>query len=363
MILFIILALLILGVMIIYIFFRLKNFLNFCRIKNKAITWVILVLDLIILISFLYIDQVNTIVILLNFVVFLMIFDLILWIAKKVSKNNFNYGVSFICAILVTSIYLGLGVYNAYHICETRYEVETTKDIGVDNFRIVQLTDSHLGTTLDGDELNVYVNIINEKKPDIVVITGDFVDDDTSFEDMIKGTSALGKLKTNNGVYFSYGNHDKGYFNYRNFDDIRFREELEKNNVVILEDESLDISDKIILLGRQDTQVRGRKSAQEMTKGLNKNKYIVALDHEPNDYENEKEAQIDLVLSGHSHGGQMIPIGQLSVILGINDSYYGLERRDNTTFIVSSGISDWAFKFKTGTKSEYTVIDLKNNKK
>ena len=53
---------------------------------------------------------------------------------------------------------------------------------------------------------------MNKENPDVVVITGDFVDDDTSKEDMIQSCKALSKFKTKYGVYFVYGNHDKGYY-------------------------------------------------------------------------------------------------------------------------------------------------------
>ena len=115
------------------------------------------------------------------------------------------------------------------------------------------------------------------------------------------------------------------------------------------------------MVGRQDKEVKDRIDAITLTKDLDKNKYIIMLDHQPNDYDNETMSGADLVLSGHTHGGQLIPLGQFGLLLGSNDKIYGMEKRDNTTFIVNSGISDWAIKFKTGTVSEYVVIDVKNN--
>ena len=84
------------------------------------------------------------------------------------------------------------------------------------------------------------------------------------------------------------------------------------------------------------------------------------MNHQPNDYENEKN-NVDLVLSGHTHGGQLFPLGLFDKLLNIDDEYYGLHTRGNTKFIVSSGISNWALHFKTGTFSEYVIIDLKGN--
>ena len=246
----------------------------------------------------------------------------------------------------------------AHNVVETHYEVVSKKDIGLDNFRVVQITDSHIGATMNGNQFYDYMLKINKTNPDIVVVTGDFVDDDSKLKDMIKACEGLGTLKTKYGVFFVYGNHDAGYFDYRDFDDNRLREELIKNNVTILEDEGLDIVGNIYLLGRKDRHTKDRLTAQELMKDIDSNKYVIALDHQPNDYKNESDSNIDLVISGHTHGGQVFPLQIID--LGANNQIYGMEEINNTTFIVSSGIGDWAVLFKTGTVAEYVVIDIKN---
>ncbi len=212
------------------------------------------------------------------------------------------------------------------------------------------------------NEFSKYIDDINRLNPDIVVITGDFIDDDTSYNDMIDGTNALGNIKTNYGVYFIYGNHDKGYYNHRNYNNDQFVSELKKNNVIVLEDEIKKINNKIILLGRRDKEDKNRLNILSLKEKIDKDNYFIVLNHQPNDYDNEKKAMVDLVLSGHTHGGQLFPLGPLGIILGANDKTYGIEKRDNTTFIVSSGISDWKIKFKLGAISEYVVIDIKRGK-
>ncbi len=179
---------------------------------------------------------------------------------------------------------------------------------------------------------------------------------------MIIATKALGKINTKYGIYFIYGNHDKGYFNYRDFTEEDLRKELNKNNITILEDESTLINNSFYVVGRQDKTEIDRLSAKELVKDFDKNKYIIMLDHQPNDYNNEMN-NADLVLSGHTHGGQLIPLGKIGLMIKANDKVYGLEKRGKTNFIVSSGISDWALKFKTGTFSEYVIINIKGNVK
>lgn len=327
--------------------------------SNKLLSWIISLIPLLLFVPGLFIDMVNAIVVDIHLIVIVAITKLIFYIIKKITKKEINELLVLSCGVIITSIIMVYAYYVAHNVKETDYVVYTTKDIGVENYRIVQISDSHLGTTMDGKKFSEYMLEINELNPDVVVVTGDFVDDDTSYEDMKNGASGLGLLQTKDGVYFIYGNHDKGYFNRRNYNDDDIKRELRNNNVIILEDAYLNLSNNIFLIGRSDAEVKDRATAKMLTENMDKDKYIIMLDHQPNDYENEMKAGVDLVLLGHTHGGQLFPLGQIGLLLGANDKVYGMETRDNTTFIVNSGISDWAIKFKTGTIAEYTVIDIK----
>jgi len=334
--------------------------------KNKYIPIIISLLFLAVI--YLIFGFINSLIVILHLTVFLALSKLLIYIIQKIRKKEFKKkifkiftinDIRNIIGILVTVIYLGIGFYLSYHIFETRYTIYTDKEIGFDNFEIVLISDSHIGNTLDGDRFYKEIEKLSKINTNIYVIDGDFVDDDTSREDMIKACSAFSQLNPTHGIYYVYGNHDRGYFNYRNFTEEELINELQKNKVIILKDEVLEINDYIYLIGREDRSNSNRLSIKELTDGLELNRYMISLNHQPNDYENEKNANIDLVLSGHSHGGQMIPLGYVGLLLGQNDNFYGLEKRDNTNFIVTSGISSWAVKFKTGTKSEYVIIDIK----
>ena len=129
------------------------------------------------------------------------------------------------------------------------------------------------------------------------------------------------------------------------------------NGVHVLEDEYLTVDD-LTIIGRRDSGDESRAEMSELMKNVSPDSYTIVLDHEPNDYDNEAAANADLVLSGHTHGGQLFPVTYVGEWFRINDATYGYERRKNTDFIVTSGISDWEIFFKTGTKSEYVIIDI-----
>ncbi len=330
-------------------------------IKNKIVVKIISFVPIILFIIGLFIDTVNGIVVDIYLIAFIFLVKCIAFIVKKMFKFEVKETYIVGIGILLTLFVLINAHYRAFNVVETDYTVYTEKNIGTKKFRIVQISDSHIGTTIDGKKFSKYMDDINALEPDIVVLTGDYVDDNTKYQDMIDASEGLSHLKTKYGVYFIYGNHDKGYSNYRDFTDTEIKEELAKNNVVILEDEIVDITDKIVLIGRCDKENKNRLSIMELVKDLDHDKYLIVLNHQPNDYQNESQAKVDLVLSGHTHGGQLFPLGELGLLLGANNKIYGMEKQNQTTFIVNSGISDWAIKFKTGTISEYVVIDIKND--
>ncbi len=300
------------------------------------------------------IDYINTIVVLTHFVLISLLVDLICLFLKKVTYDN-----KVLITLILTIIYMSYGLFSAYDVRKTAYNLSTDKEIN--DVRIAQITDAHLGTTFNGDGFKNYVLEIANQNPDMLVITGDLVDDSSKKEDLVKALSVFKNINLKYGVYFVFGNHDKGYGNSRDFTESELREELEKNNVRILEDMTVELGDDIILVGRQDKSVSNRKKASELINDLDKNKYIIVLDHQPNDYDALKETNADLVISGHTHGGQLIPLGLVGLMIKSNDKVYGLEKINNTNFIVSSGISSWAVKFKTGTFSEYVIIDVKKS--
>ena len=309
-------------------------------------------------------DTVNAVVCVMYAAMIWAACDAAFWMVKKCVRKDFARYYAGWAALALSVLALGGGWHAAHHVRQTEYELATPKD--VPDLKVAMLADSHLGTTFDSEGFAGHLEKIQAQHPDVLVVVGDYVDDGTSREDMMRATKALGQIKARHGVYFVSGNHDKGYFGAarRGFSEQELFDELKSNGIKMLRDESVLIGDAFYLIGRRDlSEVReqggARASMGELVSGLDKEKYMIVLDHQPADFAAQADARVDLVLCGHTHGGQLFPFNQVGKWIGANDLVYGHEKRGDTDFIVTSGISDWAIRFKTGTKSEFVVINIR----
>ncbi len=314
---------------------------------------------------FILIKAIDTLIVMIHMSLYFLLAELVAFIIRKIRKKEketddgrFHPYIVGIIVIVIEICYFSAGWFLAHHVFETDYSVATAKELGVPNIRVALIADSHIGAVFDGEGFGEHLERIQAAKPDILVISGDFVDDGTTKEDLQKSCEALSKFKCTYGIYYVYGNHDKGYYSHKNFSVEEFRSMLKGAGVTMLEDEAVLLEDSFYIIGRKDKSDRSRKPIGDIMATLDPSKYSIVLDHQPNDYEAEAAAGADLVLSGHTHGGQLIPMKLFAYLINANDSTYGMETRDKTTFIVTSGIGDWEIGFKTGCKAEFCVIDI-----
>ncbi len=324
--------------------------------RHNVLAWLISIALVGTLFLFWFVNLYAVVIAVLHAALIWLLCDLAAWIVRRATSREPKRYVAGIVAVLLTACVLLYGWIAAHHVFRTSYTVESD---AVDRpLRIALIADSHLGVTLDGEGFAKEMDRILAEQPDLVVLVGDFVDDDSEQDDMLRACRALGSLDTTHGVYFVFGNHDNGYYQYRDFSSSDLIRALSENNVTVLEDEALPLRADVTLIGRKDRSDRSRADAQTLLSSVDPNRFWIVLDHQPNDYDAEAAAGADLVLSGHTHGGHIFPAGQIGLLLGANDAIYGLSVRGDTTFIVTSGLSGWAIPFKTGTFSEYAIIDL-----
>lgn len=306
--------------------FHRLSFIRALEEKSRALSWLAAFAPVALLCLFALINIPTLFVVLAHFALGFALCDLAFLVIGKVSGKRRSYDSRIYIAVSVTAVYLLIGWIMAHHVFITRYSVTTDKDLG-GSLRIVAIADSHLGITLSGDDFAHQMERVQAENPDLVVIVGDFVDDDSSLEDMVRACKALGELRTTYGVFYVHGNHDRGYFNSRPYSIGRLLYELETNGVTVLEDQSVLIGDRFYLTGRRDRSTRGRSDMADLVGNLDKGRYTVVLDHQPNDYDSQMACNVDLVISGHTHGGHIFPAGIIGLLSGANDKEYGLEKR------------------------------------
>ena len=302
-----------------------------------------------------FMGLVNAMAILLYVLLFFILSGVIVLVIQKISGHKSDIYWQGWLAITISIVHLSCAYYMCYVVIRTDYDLTSDKEVS--GLHIALIADSHIGTTFDGEGFARELSKIEAAGPDLLIIAGDFVDNDSNKKDMVRACEALGDLDLKYGVFFVYGNHDKHTFNGRDFSAQELEDELTKNNIYVLEDEIVDV-DNLYIVGRKDYATSQREDISELLKDVDESKYIIVIDHEPTDYENECMSMADLVVSGHTHGGQLFLIKYLGEIFGVNDQTYGYKRINSTDFIVTSGISDWALDFKTGVRSEYVMINI-----
>ena len=171
----------------VYISFRAANF-QFVKRAARGKRWLarlicLVFFALVFLALYAWIGVMNALVCMVHLTVFWLISDLVALIYRKAARRERGKYYAGGVAVVLCVLYLGAGWYAAHHVSVTEYTFTTEKKCG--EIKIVQITDSHVGATFDADGFLKYIEEINGLNPDVLVVTGDFVDDNTSREDML----------------------------------------------------------------------------------------------------------------------------------------------------------------------------------
>lgn len=287
--------------------------------------------------------------------VYLLLAVLAIWLIVLVSKLlGFNANT----AILVTSFFVlalvvsSYGVYNAFN--------PRIKNISVsipglpDNWKgekIIHISDAHVGSTLSTEFLRGVIEKINLVEPKMVLITGDFFDSaDGNLESLAK---MLDDVKTEEGIFFVNGNHET----YMGANEVFVA--LEKTKVRVLRDEIVEVKG-LKLIGVSYPEREGFRDVALWLESM-KEQFLghpnILLYHSPNNIGEISKKGVNLQLSGHTHKGQIWPLGYIASM--IYDGYgYGLHQIGNYSVYITSGVGVWGPTMRTEGKSEIVVITL-----
>jgi uncharacterized protein len=223
--------------------------------------------------------------------------------------------------------------------------------------KLMQLTDLHFGRFMFEPEVRKWVNATNLEKPDLIVITGDIVDRVISSQALDSVAFELSKLSAPLGVFATLGNHDYWYVS-QDQSVHGLVKRLEKYGIRVLVNDGVRVRDDFFLAGIDDLW-NGEPNLERTLRDQPKNAAKVLLSHNP-DILVRVPANIDLTLSGHTHGGQ-VRIPGLPTLFNVSN--YG-ERfqqgfvRGSAPGFVSRGLGVGALPLRLNCPAELVVLEL-----
>ncbi len=268
--------------------------------------------------------------------------------------NSINMGILGVSGIL--SLY---GLYEARRRPRIVNVTVPVKDLpdDLEGFKIVQITDIHVGPTIKRDYVQTIVDETNILEPDMIVFTGDIADGTVAT--LRDDVAPLVELSAPCGSYFVTGNHEY----YMGVED--WIKEIKQLGFKVLLNEHKIIeygSGRILLAGVTDYEA-GRfisshtSSPETALKGAPANHAKILLAHQPLSIFEAARVGFDLQISGHTHGGQYYPWNYL---VGIQHPYVsGLHLHEKTWIYVSRGCGYWGPPIRIGQPSEITMITLR----
>lgn len=227
----------------------------------------------------------------------------------------------------------------------------------LDGFRIVQLSDLHIGPTIRGSHLKAIVQAVNEIGADLVAITGDLIDG--YVHELDNHVRPLADLRSKHGTYVVTGNHE--YY----WDAEAWVDYLRSLGLTVLQNEHRRVEHNnasFILAGVPDISANGMTAAQtsnphQAGHGTSSSDFRVLLAHQPRSLFEAQKAGFDLQLSGHTHGGQFFPWNILVRL--VQPVSAGLHRLGSMWIYVSRGTGYWGPPLRIGAPSEITVLTLR----
>lgn len=264
--------------------------------------------------------------------------------------KTFRFG-AFAVSLVIITIAMLVGNYKFNHPEIIHLNLQSAKPSQGKTLRIVAASDIHLGVSIDKKKLQEYVSMINAEKPDIVLLAGDIADHSTTPIINQNMAEEFRAIQSKYGIFAISGNHE-----YFGEDPYGLEKYLKTAGITYLRDSAVLVDSSFYVVGRDDKINPNRKALNVIVDGVDKEKTMILLDHQPFHLNEAVENKFDLQLSGHTHNGQFFP-GNL-IVKKMYEVAHGYLQKGNTHFYVSSGLGIWGPQYRIGTQSELVVIEL-----
>ena len=230
----------------------------------------------------------------------------------------------------------------------------------LDGMTIAQVSDMHVGRFTKGEVLQKTVWMVNEMRADLVLLTGDLIND--ALADLDTGLELARAMEARFGLAIIEGNHDL-IENPREFET-----RVKASGIPFLLDEStiIDVRGfRVQLLGLSWTRVHGEgrdaaiaSSVRKLREQRAPDAFPILLAHHPHAFDAAADAELPLTLSGHTHGGQLMLNEQLGFGPALFRYWSGLYTRGRSKLIVSNGVGNW-FPLRVNAPAEIVHLTLR----
>lgn len=239
------------------------------------------------------------------------------------------------------------------------HEVEITIDKkieGHNELKIVLATDIHMGAMIGKKRVSEMIDKINAQNPDIVLLAGDLVDHNPLFMKYENIGPEFLRLKSPMGIYAVAGNHE-----FIGHAEVSI-DYLQQYGIQYIRDTLIDVQGVLQIAGRDDREKKqfegkARKPIEVVLNNIKPNLPLILMDHQPVEYASAEKYGVDLMVSGHTHRGQLWPFGYITNAIFEND--YGLMKKGKTNYYTSSGYGTWGPPVRTGNRPELVVFTVK----
>ena len=225
-----------------------------------------------------------------------------------------------------------------------------------DGFRVVQLSDIHYGPFSDTEQIERAVETANRLQPDIIALTGDYISKERHYA--APCAEMMGRLRAKYGVYAVLGNHDH-WVDAPLITDL-FRAEGIK--VLINEGMRFEKNGEAFWLAGVDDTMVGLEDISLALAGSRDDEMKLLLAHNPILLRRAARASVDLVLSGHTHGGQVAIRGERNTLRGARKRLLkGLGRLGSTQIYVNRGLGTVVLPIRYGCPPEISLLELRSS--
>lgn len=272
---------------------------------------------------------------------------------RRLLLMSVNWGIAGITGVLGT-----IGLFQARNlpkIFTQRIQFKNLPD-KLAGLRIVQISDLHVGPTIKVDYVQKVVDQVNNLNPDLIFFTGDMVDG--SVEHLSKDVEPLRTLQAKYGKYFVTGNHE--YYSGVEFwvqkvEELGLKHLKNEHEIIDIEGEPLAIAGVTDLMAHQVDKSH-QSDPKQAVQGIPSAMPTILLAHQPGTANQTDDLDIDLMLCGHTHGGQYYPFH--FAVAKAHPYIAGLYQHGDMQVYVNQGTGYWGPPLRLGIPSEITLLEL-----